>query len=203
VTLIRTYNKFATAELIAANPAILWPLYFSESGLSSTPSASGKEEVPVPYEIVGQPEFFAAVDKLLRERPLSDWKVYLRWHLLHNSAPYVQRAVAEENFAFFGRSLSGQQEQEPRWKRSEKVIDSSIGEALGQLYMEKYFPPEAKARMNELVENLKTVVRDRLQKLDWMTEATRAKALAKFARFTQKIGHPDKLAWTIRRGNRR
>jgi predicted metalloendopeptidase len=93
--------------------------------------------------------------------------------------------------------LSGQQEQEPRWKRSAKVIDGSIGEALGQLYVEKYFPPEAKARMNELVENLKTVVRDRLQKLDWMTEATRAKALAKFARFTQKIGHRTSSA-TIR-----
>lgn len=189
----KNYNKFATAELITTNPMIPWTVYFTGSGLSSAPSAAEKNLVPLPYEIVGQPEFFGAVDKLLGERPLSDWKVYLRWHLLHNSAPFLQRAVEEENFAFFGKVLSGQLEQEPRWKRSAKVIDGSIGEALGQLYVEKYFPPEAKARMNELVENLKAVFRDHLQKVDWMTETTRAKASAKFARFTQKIGCPDKF----------
>ena len=189
----KNYNKFATAELIATNPIIPWTVYFTESGLSPAPSASEKNLVPLPYEIVGQPEFLVAVDKLLRERPLSDWKIYLRWHLLHNSAPFLKRSVEEENFAFFGRVLSGQPEQEPRWKRSAKVIDGSIGEALGQLYVEKYFSPEAKARMNELVENLKTVFRDHLQKVDWMTEPTRAKALAKFERFTQKIGCPDKF----------
>jgi putative endopeptidase len=101
--------------------------------------------------------------------------------------------VEEENFAFFGKVLSGQEQQEPRWKRSAHVIDGSIGEALGQLYVEKYFPPEAKARMNDLVENLKAVFKDRLQKVDWMTDATRAKALEKFARFTQKIGYPAKF----------
>jgi putative endopeptidase len=189
----KNYNKFATAELIATNPIIPWTVYFTESGLSPAPSASEKNLVPLPYEIVGQPEFLVAVDKLLRERPLSDWKIYLRWHLLHNSAPFLKRSVEEENFAFFGKVLSGQPEQEPRWKRSAKVIDGSIGEALGQLYVEKYFSPEAKARMNELVENLKTVFRDHLQKVDWMTEPTRAKALAKFERFTQKIGCPDKF----------
>jgi putative endopeptidase len=189
----KNYNKFATAELIATNPIIPWTVYLTESGLSPAPSATEKNLVPLPYAIVGQPEFFGAVDKLLNERPLSDWKVYLRWHLLHNSAPFLQRAVEEENFAFFGRVLSGQPEQEPRWKRSAKVIDGSIGEALGQLYVEKYFPPEAKVRMNELVENLKAVFRNHLQKVDWMTEPTRAKALAKFARFTQKIGCPDKF----------
>ncbi|HEV8544241.1 MAG TPA: M13 family metallopeptidase, partial [Verrucomicrobiae bacterium] len=188
----KNYNKFKTADLIATNHAILWPAYFSELGLSTSDSDS-KDDLPVPYEIVGQPEFFAAVDKLLRERPLSDWKVYLRWHLLHSAAPYLHHAVEEENFAFFGKVLTGQPEQEPRWKRSAKVIDSHIGEALGQLYVEKYFPPEARARMNELVENLKAVFRDRLDRLDWMTQQTRAKALAKFARFTQKIGHPDKF----------
>ena len=102
-------------------------------------------------------------------------------------------AFEEENFNFYGKVLSGQPEQEPRWKRAAHVIDGSIGEALGQLYVEKYFPPEAKARMNELVENVKAVFHDRLEKVSWMTEATRAKALAKFARFTQKIGYPDKF----------
>jgi putative endopeptidase len=113
--------------------------------------------------------------------------------LLHDSAPYLTAAVVRENFNFYGQVLSGQPEQEPRWKRAAHVLDGSIGEALGQLYVQKYFPPEAKARMNELVENLKAVFHDRLEKVPWMTAETRAKALAKFARFTQKIGCPDKF----------
>jgi len=142
---------------------------------------------------VRQPEFFTSLDKLLTERPLSEWQTYLRWHLLHSSAPYLQAAVEEENFNFYGKVLSGQQEQEPRWQRAARVIDGQLGEALGQLFVEKHFPPTALARMTALVENLKAVLRDRLNKLDWMTEATRVKALAKFERFTQKIGHPDKF----------
>jgi putative endopeptidase len=111
--------------------------------------------------------------------------------LLHDSAPFLNAAIERENFNFYGQVLSGQPEQEPRWKRAAHVIDSCIGEALGQLYVEKYFPPAAKARMNELVENLKAVFHDRLEKVSWMSAATREKALAKFARFTQKIGYPD------------
>jgi len=188
----KNYNKFVTTEFIARTPAFQWDVYFKKAGLSPVSSA-GKGLVALPYEIVGQPEFFDAVDKLLRERPLNDWKIYLRWHLVHNSAPFLHRAVEEENFAFFGKVLSGQEQQEPRWKRAAHVIDGSIGEALGQLYVEKYFPPEAKVKMNELVTNLKAVFRDHLEKVDWMTETTREKALAKFARFTQKIGYPDKF----------
>ncbi len=178
----KNYNKFTTAELTATNPAIAWKVYFAALDL-----------VDPSYEIVGQPEFFQPVNRLIRERPLSDWKVYLRWQVLHDSAPFLQRAVEEENFDFFGKALSGQQEQEPRWKRSAHVIDRSIGEALGRLYVEKYFPPEARARMLELVDNLKAVFRDRVEHVPWMTDATRAKALAKFDRFTQKIGYPDKF----------
>jgi putative endopeptidase len=185
----KNYNKFETKKLLADYRSIPWTVYLDESGFG----LADKKGIPLPYEIVGQPEFFQAVDRLVRERPLDDWKTYLRWHILHQSAPYLHHAVEEENFAFFGKVLSGQQEQEPRWKRSAKVIDGSIGEALGQLYVEKYFPPEAKARMDELVENLKDVFHDHLQKLDWMTDETRARALAKFARFHQKIGYPEKF----------
>ena len=178
----KNYNKFIGGELAAQTPALLWNVYFSDLNLA-----------PPAYEIVGQPEFFQAVNKLVQERPLADWKVYLRWHLLHGSAPFLPAAIEQENFNFYGQVLSGQPEQEPRWKRSAHVIDRSIGEALGQLYVEKCFPPAAKASMNALVENLKAVFHDRLEKVPWMTEATRAKALAKFDRFTQKIGHPDKF----------
>jgi putative endopeptidase len=189
----KNYNKFVTADFVAKDAAIPWNVYFTKSGMAPAPAAADKNLIPLSYEIVGQPEFFDAVDKLLRDQPLAHWKVYLRWHLLHNSAPYLQSAVEEENFAFFGKVLSGQEEQEPRWKRAAHVLDGTIGEALGQLYVEKYFPPEAKARMNQLVENLKEVFHDHLAKVDWMTDATRQKALAKFARFTQKIGYPDKF----------
>jgi putative endopeptidase len=178
----KNYNKFTKAELLEKNPATTWQVYLSERDLAG-----------VPYAIVGQPEFFEAVDKLVLARPLSDWRVYLRWHVLHASAPYLGRDAEEEDFNFFGKVLSGQLEQEPRWKRASHTLNSAIGEAVGQLYVEKYFPPEARTRMNDLVENLKTVFRDHLEKVDWMTDATRAKALAKFARFTQKIGFPDKF----------
>jgi putative endopeptidase len=188
----KNYNKFTTADLTSKNAAIPWRLFFANSGLG-TASTAPADLVPLSYEIVGQPEFFDSVDTLLRARPLAEWKTYLRWHLLHASAPYLHKEVENEDFAFFGKVLSGQEEQEPRWKRSAKVIDHSIGEALGELYVARYFPAEAKARMTELVANLKAVFRDRLQKVDWMTNATRTKALAKFARFTQKIGHPDKF----------
>ena len=178
----KNYNKFTGKELAVRTPAVLWNVYFADRNLADPA-----------YEIVGQPEFFDAVNRLVQERLLADWKVYLRWHLLHSSAPFLPAAFEQENFNFYGKVLSGQPEQEPRWKRAAHVIDGSIGEALGQLYVEKYFPPEARARMNELVENLKAVFHDRLERVPWMTDATRAKALAKFARFTQKIGHPDKF----------
>ncbi|HXT11715.1 MAG TPA: M13 family metallopeptidase [Candidatus Angelobacter sp.] len=189
----KNYNKFDTAEFVAKDPATPWMVYFTDSGIAAGSAASKKDLMPMTYHIVGQPEFFKTLSQLLQERPLSDWKVYLRWKLLHGSAPYLQRAVEEENFAFFGKVLSGQEQQEPRWKRAAHVIDGSIGEALGQLYVEKYFPPEAKARMLEMVKNLKDVFREHLEQVNWMTEPTKEKALAKFARFTQKIGYPDKF----------
>jgi putative endopeptidase len=178
----KNYHKFTGETFAAQTPALLWDVYFASRNVAGPD-----------YEIVGQPEFFDAVNRLVQERPLSDWQAYLRWHLLDNSALYLPAAFEQENFNFYGKVLSGQPEQEPRWKRAAHVIDGSIGEALGQLYVEKYFPPEARARMNELVENLKAVFHDRLEKVPWMTETTRAKALAKFARFTQKIGYPDKF----------
>jgi putative endopeptidase len=178
----KNYNKFCHGELVARTPALLWNVYFSNRNVNSPT-----------YEIVGQPEFFETLNRLVGQRALADWKVYLRWHLLHNSAAFLPAAIEQEHFNFFGKVLSGQPEQEARWKRAAQFIDRTIGEALGQLYVERYFPPEAKARMNSLVENLKAVFHDRLARLPWMAEATRAKALNKFSRFTQKIGYPDKF----------
>jgi putative endopeptidase len=177
----KNYNKMSHADLVKRYPALAWPEYFAARKIAEPK-----------YEIVGQPEFLDALNKLVQERPLSDWKTYLRWHMVHASAALLSSPFVNESFAFYGRVLSGQPEQEPRWKRSARMIDRSIGEALGQLYVEKCFPPEARARMLEMVGNLKAVFRDRLAAAPWMSDATREKALAKFDRFTQKIGHPDK-----------
>ncbi|MGA2244736.1 MAG: M13 family metallopeptidase [Verrucomicrobiota bacterium] len=179
---VKNYNKFVGGEFPSNTPALAWEVYFADRDIGSPA-----------YEIVGQPEFFTALNGLVQDRPLSDWRIYLRWHLVHGAAPFLPAAFEDENFNFYGKVLSGQPEQEPRWKRGAHIIDGSIGEALGQLYVEQYFPPEARKRMNELVENLKSVFRGRLAKVSWMTDATRAKALAKFAKFTQKIGYPSKF----------
>jgi putative endopeptidase len=140
---VANYHKLTTANLLTDYPDLDFQQYFAVAGMKAT------------NLVVGQPEFFAAVDKMIKDRPIDDWKVYLRWHVIRASAPYLHSAAENEAFAFYGTELRGQLAQEPRWQRSAKVIDSHIGEALGQLFVEKYFPPTAKARMNELVENLK------------------------------------------------
>jgi len=179
---IANYHKMEVADMYRDFSAAPISTYLNAAGLSTLPKV-----------IVRQPEFFQALYNLSRERSLDDWKVYLRWHLLRATAPYLHSAVEEESFAFYGKILRDQPVQEPRWQRSARVIDAEIGEALGELFVEKHFLPAARARMNELVETLKGVFRDRLGKLEWMSESTRNRAIAKFARFTQKIGHPDKF----------
>jgi putative endopeptidase len=179
---VANYHKFTAAEAGEKYPHLPLRTFLDASGLSDLREL-----------IIHQPEFFAALDTLLNDRPLEDWKTYLRWHLLRSAAPYLHAAAENESFAFYGTVLSGQPQQEPRWQRAARTIDSHIGEALGRLYVEKNFPPEARARMKDLIENLKAVFRDHLQKVPWMTPATRAQALAKFDRFTQKIGYPEKF----------
>lgn len=179
---IANYHKLTVAQFVGGFEDVDFNAYLQASGLQDLKDL-----------IVRQPEFFQALYQLGRDHPLEDWKPYLRWHLLRAAAPYLNDAAEQEHFAFYGKVLSGQEVQEPRWQRAARTIDAEIGEALGQLYVEKYFPPAARARMNEMVENLKAVFRDRLEHVSWMTAATRQKALAKFARFTQKIGYPDKF----------
>lgn len=176
----KNYNKFSLADLAAREPGFDWPDYLVARGLPGVTNL-----------VVGQPEFFDALLQALASHPLADWQTYLRWHILHGAAGALPAAVDEESFNFFGKVLSGRQVQEPRWKRAVRQVDGSLGEALGQLYIDKYFPPEARARMAALVDDLKAVYQDHLGRVPWMTPATRAKALAKFARFIQKIGGPD------------
>jgi putative endopeptidase len=179
---VANYHKLATSDAEEKYPNLALEGFFEASGISAPPEL-----------VVRQPEFLAALNELVKERPLEDWKIYLRWHVLRAAAPRLGAAAEAESFHFYGSVLSGQPAQEPRWQRSARTIDREIGEALGQLYVEKYFPARARAEMNDLIENLKGVFRGRLQNVEWMSEATRAKALTKFDRFSQKIGYPAKF----------
>ena len=126
------------------------------------------------------------------EVPVTDWKSYLRWHLITASAPSLSAKFETRNFNFFGKTLEGRKEQLPRWRRCVSSTDGALGEALGQVYVSRAFTPESKARMQTMVNNLIAAFRERLQKLDWMSDETRKQAIAKLNAFGQKIGYPDK-----------
>jgi putative endopeptidase len=175
-----TYNKKDRAALDALTPGFGWTVYLDAVG------AKDVSEV-----IVRQPDYLAAMAQAYREAPLGQWKTWLAWDVIHDSAPYLNQTMVAEWFDF-ERKLSGAQEMPPRWKRAVTVVDESLGEAAGKLYVARHFPPDAKARMQQLVRNLIEAYRQDIQGLDWMSPETRRKALEKLAKFTPKIGYPDK-----------
>ena len=140
---------------------------------------------------IDNPEFFRALDAALAETPIETLRAYLRWHLVKGIASALPRAFEDEAFAFYGRTLNGQQEQRPRWKRILDAATRDIGEQVAQLYVADAFPPEAKARCEHLVEHLLSAMGKAIRKAAWMGESTRAEALAKLAGFGYKIGYPD------------
>ncbi|HVU35715.1 MAG TPA: M13 family metallopeptidase [Opitutaceae bacterium] len=174
------YHKITVAELPEYTGDMDWNSFLSETNAPKFDVVN-----------VAQPDFLRAFATLLRVDPVDDWKLYLRWQLIRRAAPYLGGQFESENFKFFGTDMTGVTAQEPRWKRVVITTDDSIGDALGQLYVAKYFPPEAKARALELVANLRAALRERLQTLPWMDAETRAKAVAKLDAFTVKIGYPD------------
>ncbi len=175
-----SYNKKDRAALDALTPGFDWSTYFDATG------ARDLSEV-----IVRQPDFFAAMAATYKDVPLETWKTWLAWHVIDSSAPYLNKAIVDEDFDF-ARKLSGATELPARWKRGVKVVEGALGEAAGKLYVARHFPPEAKARMQQLVKNLIEAYRQDIQDLDWMSPETRKKALEKLAKFTPKIGYPDK-----------
>ncbi|MGC1520964.1 MAG: M13-type metalloendopeptidase [Steroidobacteraceae bacterium] len=179
---IKTYNKTAIAELPKLMPGYDWPRYLRAGEIS------GK----VDAVIINQPSFFSGLDKLIAETPLPVWKAYFKWHVLAAAAPYLSKAYVDESFAFTGTVLSGIPENRPRWKRGIALIDQALGEALGKLYVAKYFPPENKARMEALIANMMDAYRRDIETLDWMSPETKKGAQAKLAKLATKIGYPDK-----------
>lgn len=155
--------------------------------------------------VVGQPSFVTGVSTLIAESPLQDWKTWLTWRQLHSAAPYLASAFVAENFDFYGHQMTGAETNRDRWKRGVAFVEGAMGFAVGKLYVAQHFPPEAKARMDELIDNLVAAYRRNISDLEWMTPATREKALAKLGKFTPKIGYPahwrDYSALIVDRGD--
>jgi endothelin-converting enzyme/putative endopeptidase len=176
-----TDHKMTFAELQKLAPRFDWAGYFTAA------------RIPRVDLNVTEPKFLQELDRQLVETPLASWKAYLRWHLLRSASPSLSRPFVEENFRFYGGQLQGAKEMKPRWKRCVESTDALLGEALGRKYVEKHFPPAAKARMQELVKNLLLAMGDVIRGLDWMGAQTKARALEKLSTFNPKLGYPD--AW--------
>lgn len=174
------FNKMKVNDLAELSPNFDWPNYFNKIGIKNLETLN-----------VAQPDFFKGISDIFENTDVDSWKAYLTWNILDNYANYLNNDFVVQNFEFYGKVLSGTPELQPRWKRVINNTSSRLGEALGQLYVEKYFPPEAKQRMLVLVENLRLAFADRINGLDWMSDITKQKALEKLDRITVKIGYPD------------
>jgi putative endopeptidase len=177
----KTYHMMTLGQAKALTPHFSWTAYIAEVGSPNVTSID-----------IASPDFFKAVDDSLQSIPLADWKTYLRWHVVHGFAPALPKAFVDENFDFYSKTLTGAQEQQPRWRRCVRATDRQLGEALAPYYVQRAFPPEAKARALAMVHNLIAALRDDLQTLDWMSPETRKQAIVKLDAFTLKIGYPDK-----------
>ncbi len=176
----KNYNKMSIAALQKNAPAINWLNYLSDLGIQKLDST-----------VVGQPDFFAALSKELTSTPLEDWKSYLRFNLVRRNAAFLDQATFMNNFAY-AQALRGSKEPRVRWKRVLDAEEGAIGEALGQLFVKEYFNETAKERYNSMVENIREALKERIQKLDWMTDSTKQKAIEKLAKISKKVGYPDK-----------
>ncbi len=174
------YHFVTLAEADRVTPHFDWAAFFKAQGVEPGKGFS-----------LSQPKFFAGMDSLLAHAPIDAWKAYLSFHVISGAAPYLSSALEAENFAFYGTTLEGQPEQQPRWKRALGTVNRAMGMALGQLYVARYFPPEAKQRAEQLVTNVRDALKARIEHEPWMSEATKRKALEKWAKFLPKIGYPD------------
>ena len=176
-----TDHNTTFAQLKEMAPHVNWEAYFKH------------KQIPTDVDMnVDEPKFMQEIDRQMQQTSLADWKLYLKWQLLNSVANSLSKPFVDENFAFYGAYLAGAKEMKPRWKRCAEEEDRLLGEALGKKYVEKYFPPEAKARMQEMVRNLLAAMRDDILTRPWMSDDTKEKAMAKVATFNPKIGYPDR-----------
>ena len=179
---VKRYNKTPIARLPELAPDYDWGHALAAAGVASK----------VDYVIVSQPSYLAGFNAVLEKTDLATWKAYFAWQLVRSASPYLSKEFADASFDFYGTALTGVAVQEPRWKRGVALVERSIGEGLGRLYVAEYFPPERKARMDELVKNLLAAYKTSIDALDWMGPETKKEAQAKLAKFTPKIGYPGK-----------
>jgi putative endopeptidase len=177
----KTYHKYTVSEMNGLTPSIKWEAMFSAMNVT------GKFD----YVILGQPEFLTELDKQVKTNKIDDWKIYLKWNLLNLAGNVLSNDFAMQDFHFNNQVLGGQKEIQTRWKRMVQLTDGMIGDALGQLYVAKFFPPDAKKKADELVKNLMAVYEERINKLDWMSEVTKGKAKEKLKAISCKIGYPE------------
>jgi putative endopeptidase len=175
------YNKFAVTDLKKLTPAVDWKAWMTNIGAGKVDSV-----------IVGQPEFYKELQAVLTTVPLNDWKTYLRWNLVNESAQYLSTPFANQDFEFYSKTIRGVKKQRPRWKRVLDTQKGVMGELVGQLFVKEYFNETAKKRYSDMVEAIRTALKDRINKLDWMSDSTRQKALHKLATMKKKVGYPDK-----------
>lgn len=182
------YNLTTFTALAEQNPEFDWGAW--SDGLAA--GVSGEGSLLLSELVVRQPDYLRTFAQTWESVPLEEWRLWAQWRVLRARAPYLTEALVEENFDFYGRTLTGAQENRERWKRGVSLVQDLLGEAVGKLYVAQHFPPEAKAAMVRLVENLREAYRRNITDLDWMTPATRKAALAKLDKFTPKIGYPDR-----------
>jgi putative endopeptidase len=175
------YNIQSVSASDKATPNFSWSAFLDHLGLGALETFS-----------YAHPKFFAEMNTLLAAEPIDVWRDYLRFHLISNLAPYLSSNFVDENFDFYSRTLQGTEEQRPRWKRVTRQVSGGMGEALGEVYVKRAFPPQTKARADEMIENLRAAVGTRLQGLEWMSDETKTRALEKLEAFNSKIGYPDK-----------
>jgi putative endopeptidase len=173
-------HTLSVADLEKLAPDFHWQSYFMHVGLPALNSLN-----------VQEPEFFRNLNVQLKKESLADWKSYLRWHFAHANASYLSSAFVNENFDFYGKTLSGEEQISPRWKRCVNEVDDALGEALGQAYVEKYFSPDAKQQALKMVREIEGAMGDDIQSLTWMTAETKKNALIKLHAVANKIGYPD------------
>ncbi|MCH9694830.1 MAG: peptidase M13 [Gammaproteobacteria bacterium] len=174
------YNKIALEDLPELMPNFNWDGYIAELGIADIGSL-----------VVFTTDYMRALDQIIVDTDLATWKTYLQWTALNNTASRLTSELDQQNFAFYGTALSGTEEQRPMWRRATGVVNGSLGEVVGKVYVKRHFPPEAKERMLELVGNLVNAYEKSIKELDWMSEDTKVEALDKLSKFTPKIGYPD------------
>ncbi|TMM45964.1 M13 family metallopeptidase [Colwellia ponticola] len=177
----KRYNKYAISQLNELTDAFDWSAYLAAQGVA--------EQKDI---IINQPDFIIGFGKIFADTSLADWKTYLTFHSLSSFASYLTTDIDNENFDFYSKQLSGREEQRPQWKRGVSVVNSNLGEVIGKVYVNRHFTPQAKARMSELVENLRVSYGNSIDELEWMSADTKKAAQVKLAAFTPKIGYPDR-----------